>query len=446
MLWKRPLPVRAKGRFWLLVGLLLAATSLLVFLRNDLLLSYRISAARSAIRRHDSADALQILRKSAPRGELSAEWHFLMGCAHRKEGRLGAAGTHFSKAALLGFDDKALELQKLLVVAQSGHVKEVEPKLQKLLQEGVTDEEGEAIYDSLARSYLKSLFFSDAQRCLDFWVRWQPENPLPHLYLAELHRRLEEPQAAIQDYQKVLQLDPSNPQGTLGLARLELERFELEEAAHHFRSYLEARPNSPEALLGLAECERHDGRFPAALSHYYDALVLDLFREQEAEALANIGRMALEQSDYPRALHLLEHSVSIDPRQPASRLSLAAALTAIGEEDRAKEAREAARRLSRQQNRLLEITRNSIAQPNNADLRAEAGDLLFEEGFPADAARWYLSALHIDSNHLAAHRGLAKYYQRIGALDKSRGHQLIAARLKPEKADSGTNDGKELPE
>jgi Tfp pilus assembly protein PilF len=417
---------RVAKRLAILVGILLAVTAALGYFRDDLLLSYRISAARKEIRHNKAPAALALLAKSARRGKDSPEWHMVNLRAYLRSGNLAQAKIHRKACGEFARDAASLKLHDLLIEAQDGKVKHVEGALVELLQSGLSDEEAEDLYDSLARSYLHSLNLADAEKCLKFWTNWQPNNVMPHIYLAELRNRLEEPNAAIEEYRKVLSIEPDNQVALLNLAVLTRDATELEEAEVYFRRFLEQDPHSAEALMGLAECERRQGDSANANEYLLDALVLEIPDEKAAAALTTLGQIALEDKEYFRAKSLLQHATDLDSREPRSQLALGASLAALGDHEAAKEARDRAKKLSEQHHRLIELTRLAVAEPQNADLRAEAGTLLLREGFHQDAANWYRNALQIDPQCRAAHQGLADYFKQIGDEQQSAKHRAKA--------------------
>jgi Tfp pilus assembly protein PilF len=410
----------------LLIGLLAAAVGALVFKWNDLALAYRLNAAQRALAGGDWSSAAAILERSNERGERSAQWHYLQARAQRRAGEHERAQRHLTRAAALGWDPAEIDRQRLLLRAQSGQIKQVEPRLAAVLQTDLSDEEGEEIYEAMARGYLASLHVQDASRCLKFWMDWQPDNPLPRLWMGDLYRRIENPAAAAEEYRKVLALRPEHSEARVKLAQVYLERSQVAEAAELFEASAERPETAAKSLLGLAECRRRQGQAAAARSLLYDALVLELAPDQAAEALVLLGRLAIEERDFAAAIDLLQRSLALNPIEPAGRVALASALAAIGQSDLAEAERAAARRLVEENTRLQSLTRQAIANPGDAQIRCEAGLILLRHGLLSPGRDWLLAAIEIDPAHRAAHAGLAGYYERIGDQAQAERHRSLS--------------------
>ncbi|MCI0359913.1 MAG: tetratricopeptide repeat protein [Planctomycetaceae bacterium] len=420
------------GRLWpsgrraILLAILAGSLILLACLSGRMWHWYRLSAVDRALRSGDWQSAIAMLERTDQRGQNSAQWHYLAGRAYRRSGNAVLAEQHLARAAEYGWNGEEVRLQQLLLQAQGGQIKSLEGQLAERLQAGVDDTSAEEIYESMARGYLASYHIADALKCLKFWGDWQPNNPLPHLWRADLYQRIEKREAAMEEYEQVLALRPRHAEASLKLAQLRLELSDLTSAAGLFQACLDQDSENAEALLGLAECRARQGLGDQSQALLYDALLLDLTPGKAAAALARLGQAALEERDDARAIYFLEKSVALDPREAKSHLTLASALATVGDDQEAQRHRNAARELTDQHTRLVSVTRRIATEPNNADLRCEAGLILMKQGLLPAGAAWLKSAVQIDPNHQAAHRGLAEFYTRIGQPDQARRHQQIA--------------------
>jgi tetratricopeptide (TPR) repeat protein len=429
------------GRGRVLLGVLAVALVVLFFRWDDLTLAYRISAAQRAMSARDFSGAIAALEKSKSRGTSSSQWQYLAARAHRRAGQLAKAESHLALAESLGWNPADIERQRLLAKAQSGRIKELESKLVELLAHGADDQAAEEIYEAMARGYLTAFLAEDAARCLKFWKEFQPDNPLAHLWTAELFVRTEKREAAVAALKEVLRLQPDNREAALKLARFQLDLSNLDEAAPLFEQCLEAPDSAGDALLGLAECRRSQGSMQQAKSHLYDALILDLPAEKAASALTTLGQMSLEERQTDRAIAMLTESVDLNPRQAQSRLALAAALIAINRPDLAEKQRAAARQITEQNARLLSLTRRVVTEPQNADLRSDVGALLIEMGLPLAGADWLKTAVVIDPGHPAANRALADFYRRVGDQQQAAKHAAAARQAGPATDSDQSHNG-----
>jgi Tfp pilus assembly protein PilF len=407
------------------LSLLVMTFAGLVYSYDDVVASYRLMAARSLLRERDWSGAIALLERSSGG---CAERHYLLACAYRRSGSLQHARRELIEADRLGWNRADLERQHLLINTQAGGVKELESQLIELIQSSDGDGVAEEVYEAMARGYMTSFHVGDAKQCLQYWLQWQPHNPLPHLWLADLHKRTENLEGAVQVYREVLQRHPRHQEAREKLALALLEQLKVEEAAQLFEICLQSAP-SAESYIGIAECERRKGRTAAAEALFHEALVYDLTSQQASRTLTALGQMALEEQKHSRAIYLLETSVKLQPLEPAGHTALAAVLTSVGETSRAAEHRRVARELVDQHNRVVSLTREVLDDPENADLRFKIGSILLAQGMGSAGADWLETAVQVDPAHQSAHLALAEYYEQVGNTGQARKHLATAKDL-----------------
>ena len=429
------------GRRGLLLWLLAAMLSALAVSSGNLSLSYGLTAARQALREGDTDRALDLLQQYAPRGAKSSEWQQLYCRALRRAGYFVEAEKQLELAKDSGWSKDDLRREELLLKARRGQVKKVERELVALLESGPTDEAAEEIYEAMSQGYWASYFVEDALQCLEFWINWQPDNLVPRLWIADLFERTERDKAAIAEYREIIEIDPQNGDALAKLGKMLLRKLEVDEAAQAFSQSLAVAPDTADALLGLADCRRRQGMDKEVKALLYDALTVDLTPVQAAEALGTLGALALEDHDYARAAQMLQQSVSLDPNMATTYVSLAAAFTALGQEDLAAAARQKSRDTSDRSSRLQQVTRRVVSEPANAELRCEAGLILIEQGFWPEGADWIKTAIEIDPKLVAAHDGLAKYYEHVGDLEQAKRHRSLAEQAARTAPARQSNDG-----
>jgi tetratricopeptide (TPR) repeat protein len=422
-------------RWGILIGIFAVALGILFWRRHELLLAYRLNAAAESIRRRDFQPAIDLLQRSEERGQHNPTWQYLSARAKRRAGNAAGALEHLDQAERLGASAADIERQRLLARAQSGDIKQVESDLGRLLGEDASDDEAEELYEAMARGYLASYHLADALKALKFWIEFQPDNPIPQVWLGDLYVRMEDSAAARQAYSKALELSPERQDARLKLAQEQLINLDVEEAEKNFEQCVKQSPDSGEALLGLADCRRRQGASEDAASLLREALIMDLTPSQIATALTILGRIDIEEGRASQAISTLEQSIALDAFDPTSRLALASALAARGENEAAAHERDTALALSDRRKRLVELTRRATTEPRNADLRAEAGRLLIQLGRPAAGAEWLKTAIAISPRHEAAHRDLAAYYKGVGDSQAAASHQAAAGPPDTPRAD-----------
>src|SRR5207248_10468621 len=110
------------------------------------------------------------------------------------------------------------------------------------------------ILEALAKGFLNVSRGSDMLICLNLLLKREPRNAQALLLRAKGWEGLHQPERALEDYDRAVQLLPSAPEGHLGLAE-SLERMgRSREAVAHYEVVRSQQPNNPTLLLGLARC------------------------------------------------------------------------------------------------------------------------------------------------------------------------------------------------
>jgi Tfp pilus assembly protein PilF len=424
----------------MLLWLLAASSAMFAISFGNLSFSYGLAAARRALHEGNASLALSVLETLADRGAQSPEWQLLRIRALSSAGYLADAEKLLAEAQASGWDPADLKREALLLKARRGDVKKVEPQLVELLAAGASDEIAEEVYEAMAQGYWASYHAGEALECLDFWRRWQPQNLVPRLWIAEIYERTERPDQAIAEYREILELDPKRTDLLAKVGDLLLKKRELAEATDAFERCLASSPESADALLGLAECRRRQSLNDEVKDLLYDALTLDLSPSQVGRALGILGALALEDREHARAVWLLHESIQVDSNEPATHTSLAAALAALGQTELAATERQHARDTSDRRSRLVRTTRKVLEEPANPDLRCEVGLIRFEQGVWDEGADWLKTALEIDPQHRAAHEGLVKYYEHVGDLEQAQRHRSLAEQAPKEVPPADSRD------
>jgi tetratricopeptide (TPR) repeat protein len=412
--------------------------------------SAELATVRAAIANRDWPRAESLLSARLPAGpppagdrarRLSAEHRYLLGRVYRRQRRFAEADRCFSAAAELGWNRDDIDRQRLLKRAQTGDILAVEEELGRLLAAGGDDAFAEDCYEALAEGFIGSFRMADARECLDFWERWQPENPLPSYWMGVIEERYERPVVALERYAQALALNPRLYDARVRAARLELDTARLEDARRHFEECLAERPDDPAAVMGLADCLLRSGDLAAARELYHDALSTDLGKDQACSALTELGQMALEEGDFRRAASLLEEAVQIDPDGTRARLTFAGALLRIGDAEGARAQRDIAQRMAERQRRLAAVTHEALGKPDDPDLRAEAGTILLDQGFVKEGLGWLETALRIDPDHGPSHRVLADHFGATGDTQSEAHHRRLAGAAARPGSDAGRTNG-----
>ena len=350
---------------------------------------------------------------------------FWLARAERRNGEVDEAIAHFTQAKEAGANEREIELQFQLMRAQAGRVKETEEFVRKFAEEA-DDLLSEEVYEALAQGFLYTGRFTEALDCLQFWIDWRPEYPRPRMYRAEAWEHNQNWRKAIAEYESILKLDPEHVAARREYARCLLRYKDAQSALKQYDLLLSKDPENTELQIGRYLALEKQGEIAKARNGYLELLRRDLDDDQREAVLNALGQLALYDGNPRMAKDYLEDAVKIAPHNSQTHSNLAAAYTRLDETEKAEKHQERARALLESQSRFDEILRQLLREPQNADLRFEAGELLVKLGMEDQAVAWWNSAAILHPDHAATHRKLEAYYRRQGKLERSRKHQQLA--------------------
>jgi predicted Zn-dependent protease len=219
---------------------------------------------------------------------------------------------------------------------------------------------------------------------------------------------------AVGEYQGILKYNPKHYEARLSIARVQMSHLNSVDAARElFEQCLAQRPDDVGAILGLAECERRLSEPDAAESRLRSLEQRELSDDQKSGVWMQLGQILMERRQLPEAIDLLNRVVATEPHNSTAMYTLGLAYASDGKQAEAEKMFQSSKRLDEQFTRLTDITIILASQPNQPDLRWEAGQILMDQGLHREGADWMATALMFDPNHLKTHRSLAQYYAEI---------------------------------
>lgn len=315
----------------------------------------------------------------------------------RRQDRLADSIAAIDEAARLGHDAEEIRRQRVLTVAQSGRIGEVEPEIRRLFGAAVDDAFAEECYEAIVKGYVACHRIDDARQCVAFWREWQPDNPRAQAAAGLVAEKLELHGEAMAAFRRALSLAPHDVAVRGRVAAHEVYSGRLDVAAVEYARCLAEVPGDAGFLLGLADCRLRLGEADTATALLHDALALDLTPGQEAVALTSLASLAAEARNTRDAIALYRDAVRLDARNITARFGLASALTGVGDEAAAATQLAEAQRLTAMHRRLTALTREAVGEPDNAELRVEIAGLLADLGFPDAGSRWLQTAAQVVS-------------------------------------------------
>jgi len=150
---------------------------------------------------------------------------------------------------------------------------------------------------------------------------------------------------ALKAYMRAIELDPDDAIPRINLAHLYEEMDQTERARTMFRSLYEGFGDDPAVLEDYARFLARHGQLADAQRLVEQALQEQDEEEPDDDLAAFVGWLALDAGDRPKAREIWEAQVAARPDAFAARHYLAGLLAETGEEDRAIELLEDARRI-----------------------------------------------------------------------------------------------------
>ncbi|MGR6915061.1 tetratricopeptide repeat protein [[Actinomadura] parvosata] len=245
------------------------------------------------------------------------------------------------------------------------------------------------------------------------------EHPVHRLVLyanrAQLQAMAGQPEAALADYTRAIEIDPGYPDYYLDRGNLLHELGRDEEALADYETVMRLSPPFPEAYYNRSEVRYAAGDLEGARADLDHTLELD---PEFAPAYVNRCGLHVAAGDYPRARQDVERGLELAPRDPYL-------LCVLGQVELAEERYPEARMAF---DEALELDPELVAAwAGRAELAFERGD---HEGALGDLTRALKLA---ETAELLFNRSLA--YQAAGLPGQAREDLLRAVELAPEDED-----------
>lgn len=381
----------------------------------------QLTAARAALARDDPAAARTHLAVCLRAWPDSGEVQFLAAQAARRTGDLAEAVRRLDTAAELGWVDQAIDLERALLQVQTGDLPAAEKYLQQCLKAEHPD--SALIVEILTPAYIRNYQMDQAGDTVGRWLALRPDSPLAWYNAGViLEHKLLKPKAA-EAYGKAAELDPTRKSYRLGLARMLNVMNRPAEARPVAEALAAEYPDDAEVQIELAKSRQGLGEPDRA------AAVLDRIIKRypaHGDAVFLRGKLDLERGRAADAIGPLRRAAELQPHDPVVLYTLLRCLQQVGKPAEIAACERQMKQAEQDLDRLSALTKAISADPNNVDLRAQAGDIYLRNGKEEEGFRWLSSALALRPNHPAAHRALAEHYQRKGRPAEAALHRRIA--------------------
>lgn len=165
---------------------------------------------------------------------------------------------------------------------------------------------------------------AEAKSAFEELLRDYPKEADLHLFLGMAKLRLRDPQGAILAAKQAIALNPRHIDARTFLAWIELEvRGDADAAIGEYQKIIELHPELPDAYVNLAVAQKRKGDLDRALASLDNALER---KPDFAAALTTRGGILAEQGKWNEARRDFEAALKVDPRDDGALYGLSQAL------------------------------------------------------------------------------------------------------------------------
>ena len=175
-----------------------------------------------------------------------------------------------------------------------------------------------------ARNYLAEGKVAEAKETFETLLVRYPDEPDLHLFLGITLLRLRDPQSAEASIKRAIAIDPAHAEARTLLAWVDSEiHGDFDAAIREYQKVIELRPDVPEAYNNLGVAQKRKGDLEKAAASFNQALNR---RSDYSAALSNRGWVLAAQHHWDDARRDFESALRIDPRDDGALYGLSQAL------------------------------------------------------------------------------------------------------------------------
>ena len=389
---------------------------------------YQVRATHKALERQDYNSAWDHVTKALKVRKKSAELHLLAARVARQGGQLDEADDLLTRTfQLQGGTSEQLQLERLMLLAQSGQVQEV---YERLFAYVASDEpEAPLVLEALTVGFLREQLASPAIICAEIWLQKEPNNVQALIYHAVCAVATGSSPIAVEDIEQALERAPERPELRQVMAGVYTQANEYSKAMDLYDELLQNKPEDDDVLLGAAKCKFGLANFDEC------KVLLDRLIDKNPEntdALALRGKLALFMENAVDAERWNRKALAIDPNHHEASYNLEQCLLSQGKLEEAEEEARNRKAIEADMNRVQDLLMNHLARPTmpRAEVYHELGEILLRRGQTEMGIFWLYKALGRDPAYQPTHKVLVSYYEKKGDKTAAASHR----RLLKEKA------------
>jgi tetratricopeptide (TPR) repeat protein len=363
--------------------------------------------AERALRKGDLIEARVLLARCLDSWPQDAKVLCLAARLERVEGRHDDAEDLLARCVKYNGAGGLSALEAALLRAQRGDLTD-EALLLKAAVPG--NPESPWIFEALARAHLTALRFNPALKRMQQWLEVQPECVRALELEARLYEHTRRSEKAIENYERVLEIQPGRWQSRVLLADLLLQNVDLDKAAQHLAILEREHADEADVRRVLGQRELLRGELERARTWFEQALAA---RPDSYEILLQRGRLELQANRPDEAEKFLLRALQVKPTSVAAHAALASCCNLKGKKAESDRHLQQVLAIQKHTDRINEILIEKLpVRPRDPDLHAEVGKRFLALGEERRGVEWLRRALLIDPNHQAALSDLAEYQRR----------------------------------
>ena len=298
----------------------------------------------------------------------------------------GLPGARESFARVVALDPFDLGARRALgeLLAEVGQLTEAQHELEFVVAQAPEDLDARR---SLVLVLAARRAGKELVTALEDVVRLDPENIDARMDLGAAYLGVGRTTEAAATYEDVLRRRPRHTAALKLAADLARERGDVEQAAARYTKLRLLSPSDPRPLLLLASTHAEAGNLDIAERFFTAGLAFPAVR---ADALGNLGALALRRGELKQALSLLDRAAKLQPERAIIRYNHAIAL----------------HRLGRHVEALGELQTAETLDPSDAAVRFFAGVVELRLGLLDEAAQSFKATLALDPRNDNARHNL----------------------------------------
>lgn len=307
-----------------------------------------------------------------------------------------------------GAAEREIEREKILFLAQSGELAQVDHLLSSLLTD--PDHDNRDVSISYLIGYLRVQRYMEAGLLTEALMKDAPDDPFPWYVQGKVFALQQSLNRAEEGFRKAIQRSPRWREPRLELAHLLSDSHRQREAIPLYDALLQEDRQDRDAAVGLAECFKAVGD-PAQGRAILEAALAN--GEQTPALLISLGRTEFEDGSWQKAAGLLRQALELQPWADDAVFLLAQCERQLGNEESAdrlfaqvSEVREGIARLRTLQDQVA-------VQPDNEPLRLEAALLLLKYTDPEDGVVALQAIIDQNPRCREAHTALLQYFESV---------------------------------